>query len=283
MNHKNFSFKSFPLILTSLFFLSACGGASGQLAASSSGVESTAITSSGNAGINATPTPAASPGVAPTATPVANVAIYRSCKEILQANLASPSGTYTIYLGSVGTNTTQVYCDMTTEGGGWTVILDGANADRAALNKFFDNTSVLDVPDSQFVRDATKGIFWTANQYFVAKNMPASSEIRVTFSLSYTDPTFGTNCYAILGLLSPTGYLPGVANSFTAFAQKNDTSSYVKATYNLSNTAENQSVQVNATAAYPYPFVNGSRIFAGNPYGFGNTCTTFFFKRVMIR
>jgi len=64
-----------------------------------------------------------------------------SCKDILDRGLSTGDGTYTIQLG--GQNV-QVYCDMTTNGGGWTLVANIAPADGNSVG--YNNQA-----------------FWTAN------------------------------------------------------------------------------------------------------------------------
>jgi hypothetical protein len=55
---------------------------------------------------------------------ITTLVIYKNCNEILQNNPGSPDGVYTIDPDGSGTNTAfNCFCDMTTDGGGWTLVL----------------------------------------------------------------------------------------------------------------------------------------------------------------
>uniref|UniRef100_A0A7E4UT68 Fibrinogen C-terminal domain-containing protein n=1 Tax=Panagrellus redivivus TaxID=6233 RepID=A0A7E4UT68_PANRE len=60
---------------------------------------------------------------------------YADCGEILEAGIKD-SGVYTVTLGG---DEFQVYCDMTTESGGWTVIQQRLNADLEFWNQNWQN------------------------------------------------------------------------------------------------------------------------------------------------
>ncbi|MEA9355421.1 fibrinogen-like YCDxxxxGGGW domain-containing protein [Bacteriovorax sp. PP10] len=71
----------------------------------------------------------------PTSVTFSNCdATYRSCQDILRANPASTSGKYTIDPDGVGNGYAafDTYCDMTTDGGGWTLVWSNT---RGGTNK----------------------------------------------------------------------------------------------------------------------------------------------------
>jgi len=60
--------------------------------------------------------------------------VYGSCNEILKANISKGDGTYLIKPEGVD-EAFEVYCDMTTDGGGWTMLFSSADGTRFTTNK----------------------------------------------------------------------------------------------------------------------------------------------------
>jgi hypothetical protein len=82
------------------------------------------------------PTPTPLPTTQPTTTPV-------SCKALLSQVPAAPSGPYTLLVG--GTLRT-AYCDMATDGGGWTVVFAQQSGDSACGKRMTSDTEIAGNP-----------------------------------------------------------------------------------------------------------------------------------------
>jgi hypothetical protein len=126
---------------------------------------------------------------------------HQSCKEILAAGVDRGNGIYSIDTdGDGGRPPFNVYCDMTTDGGGWTAIISPSDQSRAYLERFdlLENTLTDDSIDA--TRGMTFGTTvpdvseWLARPYRALVSFDYD-EIKVTYSGTCDVPSDG------LGLL----------------------------------------------------------------------------------
>lgn len=138
---------------------------------------------------------------------------YKNAYEIKQANPSAISGFYTISNPSINSGTPfQIYADMTTDGGGWTLIMTNSNtngwtyANAISLNtgsaSITTNYSIIGYADAlkrsssgfQYMIDAqTRGSWcgiWTANGTY---SFVSSSNLNTNITLN---TKFGTWVYA---------------------------------------------------------------------------------------
>ena len=111
---------------------------------------------------------------------------YLSCLDILNSGNSKGDGYYNI---SFGGNNITVYCDMTTDGGGWTGIIFNESTDLNYLSQF---GSVSEI-SSTFYSNSDLGIGWGTNDgiwksiYF---NF-SFSKVYIVFSGYYNNPSGG--------------------------------------------------------------------------------------------
>jgi hypothetical protein len=151
---------------------------------------------------------------------------FRSCKEILAAFPESASGTYTIDpdgLAGAQPNTT-CYCDMTTDGGGWTLVLNYLHS-GGTNNPLLLKTNSLPLLGSTTLGtdESASTTTWghTSNSYL---NSFTFSELRFygktnanTRIMHFKTSHSGTISYFKTG----TGSASGIQAGFTALAGHN--------------------------------------------------------------
>lgn len=111
-----------------------------------------------------------------------------SCKAALQSNPGAPSGTYTI--DPTGSSPFQVYCDMTNDGGGWTLVLK-----NVTNNSDFNYSSANWTSGTPF-NNSNFDLWNNGNALYQSYNTLSGTEFKVQFesngSFIITTPTLGT-------------------------------------------------------------------------------------------
>ena len=115
---------------------------------------------------------------------------FKSCNDILQKGYSTGNGEYTIdFDGTGGSPEKTILCDMTTDEGGWMVIIDSPSTDLSYLSKFGSTADI----SSTFYSNASYGIGWGTNDddpKILNMDIPYT-KIKVTHSGFYNSPSGG--------------------------------------------------------------------------------------------
>lgn len=134
-----------------------------------------------------------------------------SCLEILNSGVTT-SANYTIDPDGFSgpQNPMTVFCDMTTNGGGWTVIIEDPSTDLAYLSQFGDTSEI----NSTFYTNSTYGIGWGTNDnsYKELKIDLNYDEVYVTYTGFYAELP------SALGFMIITSNLKSLVNLTDAWA-----------------------------------------------------------------
>lgn len=115
---------------------------------------------------------------------------FKSCEDILNKGYSEGSKEYTIDLDGLGVKEPiNILCDMTTDGGGWMVIVENPSTDINYLSRFGDTSEI----NSTFYSNPNYGINWGTNNNSMKNyiiDIPYS-KFKITYSGFYASPSGG--------------------------------------------------------------------------------------------
>ena len=141
-----------------------------------------------------------------------------SCKAILDSGNSGGDGYYTIDPDGVGTDAPfDAYCDMTTDGGGWTEIIADSQTTLQDLSLFGDTDDIA----MTYYSDVNFGIGWGSNnqvRHYLEIEDLAFTETQVEFSGYYNNPVEGLGAMYLTDIPLPRVWEPAAHNATVFFA-----------------------------------------------------------------
>jgi len=150
--------------------------------------------------------------VTATSGPVSAPALATSCLSILNSGKSTGNGNYTIYPSGTAV---QVYCDMTTDGGGWTKVYQSAANENSTTLQYISGTTPLIAGSTMmfaFINESTNALssawkFTTPSVFYTSTPMTGvqcgytsitatriSDSTTTTKLLRYGHGSFGAVC-----------------------------------------------------------------------------------------
>lgn len=140
---------------------------------------------------------------------------FKSCLDILNNGYSEGSKIYTIDLDLLGEkDPIDVYCDMDTNGGGWTVIINNSSTNLNYISQFGITAEI----SSTFYSHVSYGVGW-GNNVSIMRNINMEieySQVYITYTGTYNNPSGGLGFFSMTNHTESGSYtLVGLNDSWT--------------------------------------------------------------------
>ncbi|MBX2796696.1 MAG: hypothetical protein KTR31_03470 [Myxococcales bacterium] len=136
---------------------------------------------------------------------------HRTCQELMDADPTATDGAYVLDVGGVPT---ELYCDMSTDGGGWTLVASTRQTplDDAGTSSYYDDLATLEpsIGHTEIFDGLVDVIPTVSDIRFACKVDPTSKTMDVDLSFYdifwYSEITAGTDADSCFNELNGAGY-----------------------------------------------------------------------------